>query len=234
MANTREQILHNPIVRERSLLRNVYLWMTGGLALTGVVAYFVASSPTLLNAIFGTPGVFLLLIFAELGLVIYISSRLEKMSAQTAVFSFIGYAAINGVVLSSVFLAYTGLTISNAFFTTAAAFAGMSLYGMTTKRSLDGMGQYLMMGLWGIIIASVINIFIGSATTYYLISYAAVLVFLGLTAWDTQKIKSWNESYGASMDEETYVKLSILGALKLYLDFINIFLYLLRIFGRRN
>ncbi len=234
MAYSREQILQNPIVRERNILRNVYLWMTGGLALTGIVAYFVASSPTLLRAIFGTPGVFLLLIFAELGLVIYISSRLDKMSAQSAVLAFIGYAAVNGIVLSSIFLAYTGMVISRAFFTTAAAFAGMSLFGMTTKRSLDGMGHYLIMGLWGIIIASVINLFIGSSTTYYLISYVGVLIFLGLTAWDTQTIRRWNDTYGSSMDEETYVKLSIMGALKLYLDFINIFLFILRIFGRRN
>ncbi len=234
MALTRAEMLNHSITRERSILRNVYMWMTGGLALTGVIAYLVSSSPALLQLIFQTPGVFIVLILAEFGLVIYISTRLEKMSAQSAVFAFIGYAAINGVVLSSIFLAYSGLMISRAFFTTAAAFAGMSLFGMTSKRSLSGTGQYLVMALWGVVIASLINMFIGSASVYYLISYVAVLVFLGLTAWDTQIIKGWNESYGASMSEETYVKLSILGALKLYLDFINIFLFILRIFGRRN
>lgn len=234
MAASRESVLSYPALRERSILRNVYMWMTGGLALTGIVAYFVASSPSLLQAIFGTPGVLLVLILLEFGLVIYISSRLDTMSAQSAVLAFIAYAAINGVVLSSIFLAYTGMVISRAFFTTAAAFAGMSLYGMTTKRSLDGIGQYAIMGLWGVLIASIINMFIGSASLYYAVSYLAVFVFLGLTAWDTQIIKRWNDAYGTNMDEQTYVKLSIMGALKLYLDFINIFLYLLRIFGRRN
>lgn len=234
MAFSRQEMLSYPIARERNILQNVYLWMTGGLTLTGVLAYLVATSPSLLKLVFGTPGVLILLILAEFGLVIYISARLEKMSASSAVFSFIAYAAINGVVLSSVFLAYSGLVISRAFFTTAAAFAGMSLYGMTTKRELAGFGHYLIMALWGVLIASLINMFIGSSSLYYLISYIAVLVFLGLTAWDTQIIKRWNASYGSSMSEETYVKLSILGALKLYLDFINIFLFLLRIFGRRN
>lgn len=234
MAGSRESVLSYPALRERSILRNVYMWMTGGLALTGIVAYFVASSQSLLQVVFGTPGLFLILILAEFGLVIYISSRLDKMSAQSAVLAFMAYAAINGVVLSSIFLAYTGMVISRAFFTTAAAFAGMSLYGMTTKRSLDGIGQYAIMGLWGVLIASLINMFIGSTSLYYAVSYLAVFVFLGLTAWDTQIIKRWNDSYGTNMDEETYVKLSIMGALKLYLDFINIFLYLLRIFGRRN
>ncbi len=234
MAFSRQEMLSYPIARERNILQNVYLWMTGGLTLTGVLAYLVATSPSLLRLVFGTPGVLIVLILAEFGLVIYISARLEKMSASSAVLSFIAYAAINGVVLSSVFLAYSGLEISRAFFTTAAAFAGMSLYGMTTKRELAGFGHYLIMALWGVLIASLINMFIGSSSLYYLISYIAVFVFLGLTAWDTQIIKRWNESYGSSMTEETYVKLSILGALKLYLDFINIFLFLLRIFGRRN
>ncbi|MCF7940512.1 MAG: Bax inhibitor-1/YccA family protein [Spirochaetia bacterium] len=234
MDMTREAMLSRPMVRERNILRNVYLWMTGGLTLTGILAYLTASSPQVLNLIFGTPGVLLVLILAEFALVIYISARMDKISAQSAVFAFIAYAGINGIVLSSIFLAYSSLVISRAFFTTAAAFAGMSLYGMTTKRSLAGMGQYLFMALWGVLIASVINMFIGSSSVYYLISYAAVLVFLGLTAWDTQVIRGWNDAYGSTMDEQTYVKLSILGALRLYLDFINIFLYLLRIFGRRN
>jgi len=141
---------------------------------------------------------------------------------------------LTGITLSVIFMAYSGLTISRAFFTTAAAFGGMSLYGMTTKRELNGMGHYLMMGLWGIIIASLINMFLGSASIYYVISILGVVVFLGLTAWDTQKIKQWNEAYSGHMDEDTYIKLSILGALTLYLDFLNIFLFTLRIFGRNR
>jgi hypothetical protein len=230
----RDQVLSFPDVRERNILKNVYVWMTGGLTLTGLAAYATASSQAMLQFIFGTPGVLLVLIIAEFALVISISARFEKMSAQTAVLSFIGYAVINGLVLSSVFLAYSGILISRTFFTTAAVFAGMSFYGMTTKRELSGIGHYLIMGLWGIIIVSLINMFLGSSGLYYAVSYIGVLLFMGLTAWDTQIIKRWNEAYGASMDEQSYVKLSIMGALKLYLDFINMFLFLLRIFGNRN
>lgn len=234
MALSKEQMLAYPVTRERNILKNVYMWMTGGLSLTGLVAYATATSEAMLSFVFGSPLTLMLLVIAEFALVIYISTRLQTMSAQRAVLAFIGYAMINGVVLSSIFLVYSGALISQAFFTTAALFAGMSLYGMTTKRQLDGIGHYLIMGLWGIIIVSVINMFLGSSSLYYAISYIGVLIFLGLTAWDTQQIKRWNESYGSTMDEESYVKLSILGALKLYLDFINIFLFLLRIFGRRN
>jgi hypothetical protein len=156
------------------------------------------------------------------------------MKASSAVMGFIIYALLNGITLSVIFHIYTGVTISRAFFTAAGTFAGMSIYGMTTKRDLDRFGAYLVMGLWGIIFATLINFFIGSASIYYIISYIGLLVFLGLTAWDTQTIVKWNQAYGSSMDEESYVKLSIIGALKLYLDFINMFLFLLRIFGRRN
>lgn len=231
---TREQILSMPRVRERNILRNVYLWMSGGLALTAIISYLIATSQTALQLIFGTPGIFFLLIIAEFVLVIYLSARIQKMSAGAAVMAFIGYAALNGITLSTIFLAYTGLTVSNAFFTTAAAFAGMSLYGMTTKKELSGIGQYLVMGLWGIIIASVLNIFLNSSSVYFAVSYIGVFVFMGLTAWDTQIIKRWNSEYGSSMSEEEYVKLSIMGALKLYLDFINMFLFILRIFGRNK
>lgn len=234
MAMTRQHLSQAVKVRERSLLRNVYMWMTGGLTLTALVSYTVASSPGLFNTLVGTPGMFLILIIAQLGLVIYLSARLAKMQASSAVFAFIGYAMLNGITLSVIFYAYTGIEISRAFFTTAAAFAGMSIYGMTTRRDLSRMGSYLIMGLWGIIIATLINFLIGSQTIYYLVSYIGLFIFLGLTAWDTQVILRWNREYGSSMDESSYVKLSILGALKLYLDFINMFLFILRIFGRRS
>ena len=230
----KEQVLRMTKVRERSILRNVYLWMTGGLTLTALVSMTMVSSPGLMQTLVGSPGMFMVLIFAQLGLVFFISSRLDKMQASSAVLSFLIYAILNGMTLSVIFLAYTGVTISTAFFTTAGAFAGMSIYGMTTKRDLSSIGSFLMMGLIGIIIATVVNMFIGSETIYYLISYIGLFIFLGLTAWDTQVIKRWNQSYGSSMDEDTYVKLSIMGALKLYLDFINMFLFILRIFGSRN
>lgn len=234
MAISLEQVLSAPKVRERNILRNVYLWMTGGLALTGLISYTIASSQQLTRALLTTPGLFLILIIAEFGLVIYLSARIQKMKSSSAVAAFIGYAVLNGITLSVLLQIYTGLTISRAFFTTAGTFAGMSIYGMTTKRDLDQIGAYLVMGLWGIIIATVVNMLIGSSSIYYMISYLGLIIFLGLTAWDTQTIVKWNQAYGSSMDEETYVKLSIIGALKLYLDFINIFLFLLRIFGRRN
>lgn len=234
MTDQRAHVLSQVKNRERSILKNVYLWMTAGLAMTGVVAYTVASSETLLRMFLGSGTSFLLIIIAQFALVIFLTARLQKMTSTTAIASFIGYSMLTGITLSVIFYAYSGLVISRAFFTTAAAFGGMSVYGMTTKRDLDGIGHYLIMGLWGIIIASLINMFLGSENIYYMISIIGVLVFLGLTAWDTQKIRKMNDAYGSSMDEETYIKLSIIGALILYLDFINIFLFLLRIFGRNN
>lgn len=234
MTEQRTQMLSRVKDRERSILKNVYLWMTAGLALTGVVSYLVASSETLMRIFLGSWLSLILVIVAQFALVVYLTARLEKMSATAAMASFMGYSLLTGITLSVIFYAYSGLVISRAFFTTAAAFGGMSFYGMTTKRDLDGIGHYLIMGLWGIIIASLINMLLGSANVYYLISIIGVLVFLGLTAWDTQKIKRMNDAYGSRMDEDTYIKLSIIGALMLYLDFINIFLFLLRIFGRNN
>ena len=234
MTDFKAQMLSSVKSPERSIMKNVYLWMTAGLSLTGVVSYLVASSPSLQRVFLGSATSLLLLIVAQFGLVIYLTARIQKMSATSAIAAFGGYAMLTGITLSVIFMAYSGLTISRAFFTTAAAFGGMSLYGMTTKRELNGMGHYLMMGLWGILIASLINMFLGSASIYYIISILGVVVFLGLTAWDTQKIKQWNETYSGHMDEDTYIKLSILGALTLYLDFLNIFLFTLRIFGRNR
>jgi FtsH-binding integral membrane protein len=156
------------------------------------------------------------------------------MSATTAVLSFAAYSVVTGITLSVIVYAYSTIVLSRAFFTTALLFGGMSFYGMVTKRNLDGIGHYLIMGLWGIIIASLINLIFRSSGLYYMMSYLGVFIFMGLTAWDTQKIKRMNDSYGYNMDEETFIKLSIIGALMLYLDFINIFLFLIRIFGRGN
>lgn len=232
MTDQRAQMLSQAKSRERSILKNVYLWMTAGLALTGVVSYLVATSETLTRMFLGNGISLFVLIIAQMGLVIFLSARLENMSATAAVASFAGYSILTGITLSVIFYAFSSLVISRAFFTTAAMFGGMSLYGMTTKRDLDGIGYYLVMGLWGIIIVSLINLLIGSSGVYYVISLIGVAVFLGLTAWDTQKIRRMNDAYAGQIDEDTYVKLSIIGALTLYLDFLNIFLYLLRIFGR--
>ncbi len=224
--------LSNIKARENTLLRNVYLWMTSGLALTAIVSYGIASSQSAMRFFFSNSFSFLFIIIAQLALVMYLSTRLKTMSMTSAVVSFAGYSILTGITLSVVLYAYSAVTISRAFFTTALLFGSMSFYGMVTKKNLDGIGHYLIMGLWGIIIASLVNLFLHSSGVYYMISYLGVFIFLGLTAWDTQKIKRMNDEIGMDMDEETYVKLSIIGALMLYLDFINIFFFLLRIFGR--
>lgn len=220
------------IARERTILKNVYLWMSAGLGLSGLIAWFVASNPALLQAMVGNPISFLLLVVAQFALVFYLTARLDRMSATSAVGAFLAYAALNGVMLSTIFIVYAQATISKAFFSTALMFAGMSLYAMTTTRDLNKYGSYLVMGLWGLIITSVLNMLFKSSGLDYLISIAGVVLFLGLTAWDTQKIVAMNHSYGDSEDYTLVTKLSIIGALTLYLDFINLFLFVLRIFGR--
>ncbi|MBZ4673536.1 MAG: hypothetical protein JG773_505 [Spirochaeta sp.] len=208
--------------------------MTAGLGLTALVSYFVASNPALLQALVGNMMGFFLLVIGQFALVFYLTARLDRMSQASAIGAFIAYSALNGIMLSTIFIVYTGAVIYKSFLTAALMFAGMSLYAMTTKRDLNRIGSYLVMGMWGLIGTMVINMFLGSSGLDYLISFAGVAIFLGLTAWDTQKIVRWNQSYGTDIDEETFTKLSIIGALSLYLDFLNIFLYLLRIFGRSD
>lgn len=208
--------------------------MTAGLGLTGVVAFFLASNPSLMRALIGNTMGFLLVIIGEFALVFYLSARLDKMSQSSAIGAFLAYSVLTGVMLSTIFAVYTGAVIYKTFFTTALMFAGMSVYAMTTKRDLSGFGYYLRMGLWGIIIASLMNLFFRSSGMDYIISFLGVAIFLGLTVYDTQKIVRMNYEYGSSMDEETFTKVSIIGALSLYLDFLNIFLFLLRIFGRSS
>jgi FtsH-binding integral membrane protein len=226
--------LSSQAVRTRSLLRNTYLWMTGGLALTGVVAFGVASNQAVVQALVSNMILFFGLIVGELILVIYLSRRIMTLSPGAAVGGFALFAALNGVTLSLIFIAYTGTAIARVFFITAGTFAGVSLYAATTRRDLSGIGQYLFMGLIGIIIASLVNFFLRSETLYWIISYIGVAVFVGLTAYDTQIIKRWSDQQGDSLAEADFMRLSILGALKLYLDFINLFLFFLRIFGRRR
>jgi hypothetical protein len=226
--------LESVIARERSLLRNVYLWMSLGLALTGVVALGIASNPRLVIGLASNPLLFVGVILAEVGLVMYLSARIQAMSAGAATIAFAAYAALNGVSLSLVFLAYTGTSIASAFFITAGTFGAMSLYAITTKRDLSGIGNYLMMGLLGLVIASIVNIFLRSSGMEWMISVVGVLLFVGLTAYDTQIIKNWNQQAAYTADESIFIRISIIGALKLYLDFINLFLFFLRLFGRNR
>ena len=234
MSDRNVSSLSSRAVRTRSILRNTYLWMTGGLALTGVVAFGVASNPSIVQALVMNRFLFFGLIIAELILVIALSRRIMTLSPGAAVGGFALYAALNGITLSLIFLAYTGTSITRVFFISAGTFAGVSLYAATTRRDLSGIGPYLIMALWGIIIASLVNFFLRSESLYWIISYIGVALFIGLTAYDTQIIKRWSDQHSDSLGETDYMRLSILGALKLYLDFINLFLFFLRIFGRRR
>lgn len=215
-----------------ALIRKVYTWMALALAITGVTAYGVAISPNLINLIFGSKMVFFGLIIAELAMVMILTARLNKLSLTSATMMFIGYSVLNGVTLASIFLVYTMSSIASTFFICAATFGVMSAYGAMTKTDLSSMGKLLFMALIGLIIATLVNVFVGNSMLDLIISYVGVLVFVGLTAWDTQKIKMMlaDADY---MDESTQ-KLALIGALSLYLDFVNLFLYLLRIFGKRD
>jgi len=213
-------------------VRQVYNWMAGGLALTAVVALFTASSPTLLQMVFGNRLVFFALIFGELGLVIALSGAIRRLSAAAATGLFLFYSALNGVTMASIFLLYTRASIAGTFFVAAATFAAMSLYGHLTKRDLTSWGSFLFMGLVGVVIASLVNLFLQSAMIYWVSTCCGVIVFVGLTAYDTQKIKAL--AWSGFSDGEAQRKGAILGALTLYLDFINLFLLLLRLFGRRR
>jgi FtsH-binding integral membrane protein len=218
-------------VRVNSFVRSVYNWMAIGLGITGVVAYGVANSPVVKEIVFGAPLVFFGLIIAQLVMVYMISARIERMQASTATMLFIVYSALNGATLSSIFLAYTQSAITSTFFVCAATFTACSVYGWTTRRDLTTMGGFLTMGLIGIVIASVVNMFVQSGAVSTIVSYVGVLVFVGLTAYDTQDIKNMALSQPDGIDAGAVRKGAILGALKLYLDFINLFLMLLRIFG---
>ena len=221
-------------VRVNDFIRSVYNWMAIGLALTGLVAFYIASTPALLELIFRNQILFFGLIIAELALVFVISARIQRMQASTATGLFILYSVLNGVTLSFIFLIYTRASIASTFFVCAATFVACSIYGWTTKRDLTSMGGFLMMGLIGIIIASVVNIFVRSSAMHMIISYIGVLVFVGLTAYDTQNLKAMAVSQPTDAGASVVRKGAILGALKLYLDFINLFLMLLRILGNRE
>lgn len=224
----------DPIVLNETfavLMRKVYVWMTLALAVTGLTAFGVANSPTMVNMIFSSQAVFWVLAIVEIGLVIGLSAAINKLSFTTAAIMFVIYSIINGITMSFIFLAYTASSIALTFFVTAGAFAGMAAIGYFTKKDLSTMGKFLMFALIGVIIASVVNIFLKSSGLDFVISIIGVLMFAGLTAYDSQRIKEMLMQTGGEVNDTTQ-KIALMGALSLYLDFINLFLYLLRFLGK--
>ncbi|MAH86104.1 MAG: hypothetical protein CNE38_01615 [Rhodothermaeota bacterium MED-G12] len=213
-------------------MQKVYLWMTFALTLTGFVAYRTTQSEFLLELIFSSSFGFIGLILAELALVFWISSGIQRMSSNMAIGLFLLYSVLNGMTLSVLLIAYTGASVASTFFITAGMFGAMSVYGYTTKQDLSSWGNLLFMALIGLILASVVNIYLQSSGLYWLINYIGVLVFVGLTAYDTQKIKQIAAQ--VIVESEEGRKVAILGALTLYLDFINMFIFMLRILGNRR
>jgi FtsH-binding integral membrane protein len=216
----------------RQFLGRVYQLMAAGLAVTGVVAMLIASSPAALQFIVTNRGLMWGLIIAQFLTVVAFTSMLQRVSAGVAAAMFFGYAALTGVTFSTIFVIYTSASIASTFFVTAGAFAGLSAYGAITKRRLDGMGSFLFMGLIGLVLASIVNMFIASSAIYWLTTFMGVIIFTGLVAYDTNKLKQMALSNNLSGDGMR--KVALMGALSLYLDFINLFLFLLRIFGNRR
>ena len=228
---TREQAAAAEIdVGLRQYMLQVYNYMASGVLLTGIVAYVVAGSPTMLNAIFGTPLMWVVML-APFGFIIFLGAKMATMSYTTAQMVFWAFAGVMGLSMASIFVIYTGESVARVFFITAGMFGAMSLYGYTTKKDLSGWGSFLFMGLIGIIIASLVNLFLQSSAMQFAISVIGVLVFTGLTAYDTQKIK---EIYYEGDSEEATGKKAIMGAVRLYLDFINLFIMLLHLLGNRR
>lgn len=211
--------------RERTFIRSVYMWMFVGLMVTAAIALVVVSSPSMQQKILASRGAWIVLSLLELGIVAFLSFRITKMSATTAAISFLAFSALNGLTMSWIFFAFTTAAIYQAFFTSAGMFAAMSVYGHVTKRDLTSWGSFFFMGLIGIIICSVVNMFLHSPGLSFAVSIIGVFVFLGLTAYDTQKLKAF------ATVPQLSGNLAIFGALTLYLDFVNLFLFLLRIFG---
>ena len=216
----------------RAYVQKVYSWMVGGLMLTALVAMGVASSPSILSVIFGNTIIMWTVMLAPLGIVFFLSARLDKIKPSTAGALFVVFSILIGLSLSSIFIIYTAASISTTFFVAAGMYAAAALYGYTTKRDLTNMGSFLFMGLIGLILASIVNWFLGSSALDFAISIIGVLIFTGLTAWDMQKLKS--QSVVMYAGEAAAAKMSIMGALSLYLNFINLFLFLLRLLGDRR
>ena len=210
-----------------NFMQRVYQWMAMGLALTGLAAFITIGSPSLLS--FLLHGGMWVLFIAEFVLVVWLSASIQKISAQAATIGFLAYSVLNGITLSSIFLVYTAASISSTFFITAMTFAGVSVYGWVTKQDLTSVGSFCGMALWGVIIASIVNMFFHAPAFNWIVSYCGVAVFIGLTAYDTQRLKAIHQGMTNAPEQ-----IAIIGALMLYLDFINMFLFLLRIFGRRR
>lgn len=227
-------VLQNVQLRENSLLTSVYMWLVAGLALTACVSYALSKSPALMSLVLSNPYSLIIVAIAQLAVVFFLSARLQQMRTGSAIFSFVLYAVLTGLTFSILFIVYSPTAITKAFFSAAGVFVGASVYGAVTRKNVRSMGRYLFMGLWGIIIASLINMFFYTSTFDLMISIFGVLLFTGLTVWDTNKICDLNREFGSELTSADMTKLGIMGALELYLDFINIFLYLLRIFGRDN
>jgi len=228
-------------IQVNAFIRSVYNWMAIGLGLTGFVALYVSSNDSMMRLLFEIVGnqmrpsmLFYGLIIGELVLVFSLAGRVNKMQASTATSMFVLYAALNGATLSSIFIIYTRSSIASTFFICAATFVASSIYGMVTKRDLTSFGQFMFMGFIGIFIATIVNIFIGSYGLQMIISYIGVIVFVGLTAYDTQKLKAMSLSQPDGLDAGVVRKGAIIGALQLYLDFILMFQYLLFILGGRD
>ncbi len=219
-------------VSERSFMSQVYLWMAMALALTGIVAWGVAQTPSLVTALMQNFFLFIMIMLAQLGLVFWLSSSIFRIGVTTATIGFSIYATLNGIIFSTIFLAYTAASIASTFFVTAGTFAIVSVYGFATKQDLTSVGSFSLMALIGLILASFINMFFKNPVFDYILSYIGVAIFIGLTAYDTQQLKKIHEQGAGS--GEMLQKVSLMGALRLYLDFINLFLLLLRIMGRRR
>jgi hypothetical protein len=216
------------IIAQNTFIRQVYAWMGAGLLITALMAFFTVSTPALLNGVVGNRLLFYGLMFGELGLVVALSAAINRLSSAAATFMFIAYSALNGITLSVLFLVYTADSISSTFLVTSGMFGAMSSYGFFTRRDLTSWGSFLFMGLIGVVIASIVNIFMRSDSVSWIVSSVGVIVFTGLTAYDTWKIKAL--AAGGAEGR----KPAILGALTLYLDFVNLFVMLLRFLGRRR
>jgi len=212
-------------------MSKVYGWMAGALGISAAVAWWAANSPAFIQMISQTPAIMYGLIIGELILVISLVALLKRMSLGMAIFAFLGYAVLTGLTLSTIFMIYTAASIAKTFIVTAGVFGAMSIYGYTTKKDLSSWGSFLIMSLIGLVIASLVNMFLNSHMIEWITTYAGIIIFTGLTAWDTQKLKYFG-AMGAEGDSLS--KMAILGALTLYLDFINLFLHLLRVFGNRR
>ena len=216
-----------------TLFRKVYQYMALGLILTSLTAWLTASSPAMIQMFFGSRAPMIIVALAELGLVFYLSATIAKHSASTSLLLFGLYSILNGITCSVILLVYTRESVYTAFLSTAGMFGVMSLYALYTKSDITSWGSFLRMGLFGLIIAMVINMFVGSSVAETVISVMGIIIFMGLTAYDTAKIKAIADSTGIN-DDEAAGKVAVIGALSLYLDFINLFIYLIRLFGKRR